>query len=88
METVSKTATDSKKINTMVKCSAKHSPLIQKLLKGGGITMQIRQVTTLHHTNSAIQHMDEEKLQKCVNKHGFDKKFQDFLEDMTAFVVT
>jgi len=42
----------------MGKRSAKVLAFDSKLLKGGGITMQIRQITTLDHKNSATQHLD------------------------------
>lgn len=80
METVSYTPTDRAKNKYDGKAfrEAQCSPLIQKLLKGGGITLQIRQVTTLGHTNSAIQHMDGKNLQKCLNKHGLIRSFKIF----------
>ena len=66
METASNTPTDrtNNKYESKVFREAKCSPLIQNLLKGGRITMQIRDATTLDHTNSVIQHMDRKKLQK------------------------
>ena len=66
METVSNTATDRTKNKHVSKVfrEAKCSPLIQKLLKGGRITMQIRDVATLDHTNSVVQQMYRKKLQK------------------------
>ena len=80
METVSNTPTDRTKNKYDGKAfrEAKCSPLIQKLHKGGGITMQIRQVTTQDHTNSAIQHKGRKKLQKCLNKHGLIRSLKIF----------